>query len=203
LLYELCTGVRPFRGENLAAIFRAVTQDIPPEPAKIKPTISRGLSRIIMKCLSKKPDQRFQTCKAMVEALAGCFKAGEAILVTRPASKRILKNLVYAIAAILLVAGMGGGLAYHLVSTKQASETQQPAAKLAVIEVESKPPGAQIFLDKEFKGATPLELKIPAGRHEIRLALADYHEWEAKVQLPEKSVTPLLVRLLPIQDKQQ
>jgi len=216
LLYEMSTGVRPFRGQNLAAIFRAVTQDIPPEPAKIKPTISRGLSRIIMKCLSKKPDQRFQTCKAVVEALEGCFKAGEAIQVTRAASRRIPKNLVYAIAAILLLAGMGGGLAYHLVSKKQAevsrisndglspgSETQPIAAKLAVIKVESKPPGAQIFLDRELKGSTPLELKIPAGRHEIRLALADYHEWEAKIQLNEKSLTPLLVRLLPIDERQQ
>ena len=73
-----------------------------------------------MKCLSKKPDRRFQTCKAVVEALEGCFKAEETILVTRPAGKRIPKKLVYAIAAILLVAGMGGGLAYHLVSTKRA-----------------------------------------------------------------------------------
>ena len=64
----------------------------------------------------------------------------------------------------------------------------------------SEPTDAQVFVDREFKGTTPLQLELPVGRHEIRLALSDYQDWKAKIQLNEKSVTPLLVRLLPIEE---
>ena len=212
LFYELSTGVRPFRGENLAAIFRAVTQDIPADPTKVKPSVSPGLSQIIMKCLSKEPDQRFQTCRAMAEAMEGCLKAEVSIPVAKVGARRKSKSLAITIAALLLVAGIGGGVYYHQVSKRQTETprvsrqgltttptTRPPVVGLAVVKVGSEPTDAQVFVDREFKGSTPLQLELPVGKHEIRLALSDYHDWKAKIQLNEKSVTPLLVRLLPIE----
>ena len=213
LFYELSTGVRPFRGENLAAIFRAVTQDIPTEPTKVKPTVSPGLSRIIMNCMSKRPDQRFRNCRAMVEALEGCLKAEKSVTVTEVGVRRKSKSLALTTAALLLVAGIGGGVSYHFISKWQTeipgvsdngssngSDAQPSVAGLAVIKVGSEPTDAQVFVDREFKGTTPLQLELPVGKHEFRLALSDYHDWKAKIQLNEKSVTPLLVRLLPIEE---
>ena len=54
ILYELSTGKRPFAGDNLAAIFRAITQDDPPEPASINPAV------MVIKAMIKvrRPDQR-------------------------------------------------------------------------------------------------------------------------------------------------
>ena len=69
ILYELSTGKRPFAGDNLAAIFRAITQDDPPEPASINPAIPPELSRAIMICLRKTPDERFARGTALAEAL--------------------------------------------------------------------------------------------------------------------------------------
>ncbi len=202
LFYELSTGVRPFRGENLAAIFRAVTQDIPTAPTKVKPSVSPGLSRLIMNCLRKKPDQRFRNCRAMAEALEGCLKAEVSIPVTKVGTSRIIKNLAFTILAILLVAGIGGGVYYYLFQPNgpPGPDPQPPVAGLAVIKVDSEPTEAQVFVDRESKGKTPLQLKLPVGRHEIRLALSDYHDWKAKIQLNKESVTPLLVRLLPIEE---
>jgi glutaredoxin-related protein len=73
--------------------------------------------------------------------------------------------------------------------------------KTALLKVESTPVGAQIFVDSQFQGNTPAQLELPAGKHEVRLTLQNYHEWEAQVQLNEEGETPLQVRLIPIAEK--
>ena len=55
ILWELCTGRRPFRGENMAAVFHAVTQENPEAPSKINTAVPSALSDIILKCLEREP----------------------------------------------------------------------------------------------------------------------------------------------------
>ena len=74
ILYEMSTRRRPFKGENLAAIFRAITQDTPIIPVKAEPTLPKAHSQLIMKSINKKPDERFQTGREMAEALQFCLK---------------------------------------------------------------------------------------------------------------------------------
>jgi eukaryotic-like serine/threonine-protein kinase len=64
--------------------------------------------------------------------------------------------------------------------------------------VTSLPTGAQVYLDNSFNGQTPLNLKIPLGKYEVRLSLPDYYEWEAQLQLNKAGETPLFVRLIPM-----
>ena len=68
----------------------------------------------------------------------------------------------------------------------------------AVLKISSKPLGAQVFIDDEFKGKTPFKIKLPMGKHEVRLSLHDYYEWEAQLQLDKKGDTPLEVNLEPM-----
>ena len=84
ILYELTTGMRPFGGENLTAIFNSITQNNPTDPAKINPGIPKSLSQIIMKCLEKMPDKRFETGKALAEALKSCLLEREPVTRTAP-----------------------------------------------------------------------------------------------------------------------
>ncbi len=72
-----------------------------------------------------------------------------------------------------------------------------------LLSIESKPIGAQVFVDGGFKGKTPLRLELPSGKHEVRLTLTDHYAWAAQVELREGGDTPLLVRLLPIQEKKK
>ena len=82
ILYELSSGKRPFGGENLTAIFHSITQTNPPEPAKINPDIPQNLSQIILKCLRKTPDKRFETGKTLAAALESCLKEDDLTQVT-------------------------------------------------------------------------------------------------------------------------
>jgi eukaryotic-like serine/threonine-protein kinase len=199
ILYELSSGKRPFGGENLTAIFHSITQTDPPEPAKINPDIPQNLSQIILKCLRKTPDKRFETGKALAAALESCLKEDDLTQVTFGPPVKKKRGVLFA-SAILLVCLMGiGGLTYSFFFPKP------PPAKVntspASLRIESTPPGAQVFINGTFKGKTPLQVSLAKGKHEVRLTLADYYDWEAQVQAEEKSETPLLVRLIPISDK--
>lgn len=69
ILYEMTTGVTPFRGELMAVLMQHY-QDAPTPPALINPNIPPALSEVILKSIAKDPDARFQSASAMTIALA-------------------------------------------------------------------------------------------------------------------------------------
>ena len=216
ILYEMSTGRRPFRGENLTALLMAVIQETPRDPIEINSAVSPELSQIIMKCLRKNPDERFQTGKALAKALEDLIREKEPPTVVPPAPKRVSKNLGLIMLIVFLLTGIAGGVSYHLIR-KRATEASPPTVtdatsevrsssvietvKHAVLKVESKPIGAQVFVDGGFKGSTPLQVELLLGKHEVRLTLPEHYDWEAQVQLREEGETPLLVRLIPTEGK--
>jgi len=195
ILYELSTGRRPFGGENMAAIFHAITHDHPPEPAEINPTISQELSQITLKCLRKIPEERFETGHALARALSKSIEEKE--LLPQKASKR--KGLLLSIVILLVL--VLGGLSYHFIFPRATKPPTAEKISLGSLKVESQPLGARVFIDGAFKGMSPLTLSLPVGKHEVRMTLPEHHDWEAQVQLKEEGETPLLVRLIPIHEK--
>src|SRR5260221_6507386 len=73
ILYEMTTGVTPFRGDSLMAILIQHVQELPTPPALINPHISPALSQAILKSISKDPDARFPSASAMTIAVAEPF----------------------------------------------------------------------------------------------------------------------------------
>jgi serine/threonine protein kinase len=210
ILYEMTTGKRPFTGENLAAIFNAVTKTTPAEPKKINPSISKDLSQVIMKSLNKMPEQRFQTGKAFAEALGATIKGNEPVNAPTPAGGRSRIPLYAVINLVLLV--VISGLAYLFFKDKPVPPTPvekqvvtsvapvTPAAT-AYLKVESTPSGAQCFIDGKFRGETPSRFNLLPGKHEVRLILPEHLDWEAEVQVDPQAETPLSVQLLPVGKK--
>ena len=50
--------------------------------------------------------------------------------------------------------------------------------------VESRPPGADVFLNGKPVGTTPLMLSdVPVGEHAIHLELAGYRRWASAVRI--------------------
>jgi len=202
ILYELAAGSRPYSGENLASIFRAITLDNPKDPAEINPGIPSGLGKLIMKSLNKKADERFQTGAEMASAFKDFLGSLQTVLrqdKPEPGAKPYTA-IISAIVLILLLAAGG----YFISSRKNASDGSsavEQVLELASLRIESMPVGAQVFVDGSFKGKTPQMFDIPLGKHEVRLSLPDYYDWEAQLQLEEKGEIPLFVRLVPTQDQ--
>ncbi len=67
--YYLLTGIPVFEGENaLKVVFAHVSQTVRPM-TQINPKISDELEAIVLKCLEKKPEDRFQTAEELGMAL--------------------------------------------------------------------------------------------------------------------------------------
>ncbi len=70
ILYELRTGVLPYRGNRPVAIMMQHINASPTPPALMNPTISPALANVILRSLAKDPAARFPSASSMVVALA-------------------------------------------------------------------------------------------------------------------------------------
>src|SRR6185503_2559900 len=60
-LYEMATGARPFTEGIPSRLTDAILHDTPTSPRSLNPRVSADLERIILKCLEKDPDRRYQS----------------------------------------------------------------------------------------------------------------------------------------------
>jgi serine/threonine-protein kinase len=69
LLYEMVTGEKPFPGQNITTVIYKIVNEDPVPPRQIDPSIHPGISAVVMKALVKEPDNRYQSCREMLEDL--------------------------------------------------------------------------------------------------------------------------------------
>jgi tetratricopeptide (TPR) repeat protein len=84
ILYEALTGRPPFRAASAMDTVMQVLHDDPVPPSRLQPKLPRDVETICLKCLAKKPEQRYTSAAALAEDL-GRFLGGSTIL-ARPAS---------------------------------------------------------------------------------------------------------------------
>lgn len=75
ILYEMFTGTPTFRAPTPIAVVMKHIQEIPTPPRNFKPNIPVHIERTILRCLAKKPDDRFQSVSEVAEALEGRIEA--------------------------------------------------------------------------------------------------------------------------------
>lgn len=80
--------------------------------------------------------------------------------------------------------------------------TYEPVLRVSTLQLSSYPSGAQVFVDGMPGGETPLDIELPIGKHEVRLALPEYYDWKAQIELTEKNrALPIFFRLLPVESE--
>jgi tetratricopeptide (TPR) repeat protein/tRNA A-37 threonylcarbamoyl transferase component Bud32 len=94
ILYEMLTGRTPFAGDTPWSIAHKHRSESPPDPRAINPEIPESLCRIILKCLEKERDRRYQTALELERDLKKVeeehvlvetrLKAGRRALVRKP-----------------------------------------------------------------------------------------------------------------------
>jgi len=69
LFYELVTGSIPFGGESIVEVGNAIVRDEPIPPTEYNPE-AEAVEKIILKCLAKKPADRYQSADELLDALS-------------------------------------------------------------------------------------------------------------------------------------
>lgn len=65
VLYELSTGRRPFTSTQVPLLIDAILNKPPDLPSTLNPKIAPGMEMLILKCLDKDPERRYQSAKEL------------------------------------------------------------------------------------------------------------------------------------------
>jgi serine/threonine protein kinase len=71
VMYAMCTGRPPFRGDNVATVVKRICDETPRPIDQLNPDIPDWLIHTIDRLLAKNPDERFQTAAEVAEVLSG------------------------------------------------------------------------------------------------------------------------------------
>jgi serine/threonine protein kinase len=104
IFYEMLTGRRPFRGESEVDTLTAVLREDPPKLDLEQARIPVAFQQIILHCLEKEPDQRFQSARDLEFALETLPQNSRGRARFGPSRK--IKFLPWAIAGLLLIASL-------------------------------------------------------------------------------------------------
>ena len=80
VMYAMCTGHAPFRGDTLVGVLRSVVDHPAPSLTEVNPEIPESLAGIIEKLMAKSPSERFNSVEEVEAALiraSACTRANE------------------------------------------------------------------------------------------------------------------------------
>jgi serine/threonine protein kinase len=124
LLYEMVTGARPFTGASRASIVASILRDRPLPLGARSVVAPPALDRIIGSCLSKSPDERWQSAQDVATALRAISTTDDARplpdLVPAPPRRRSWMQLA---AVVALLVGLGALAGWGLWSRAQPAES--------------------------------------------------------------------------------
>jgi hypothetical protein len=104
VLHEMISGAQPFRGDSSVEVMNAVLKEDPPElPAATSPS----LRLIVLRCLEKDPNRRFQSASDLAFALrsASSGPVSSPLFAASPRKRSMLIPALAGFAAVVALAG--------------------------------------------------------------------------------------------------
>lgn len=102
--YELLTGHRPFHGSTIQKLLVAQAVETPVPIRERQPSVPPGLAAIVMRCLEKRPEDRFESAHALMQALEELPSGTHTAVLPVPSRPSRARSLVLIAAAIALTA---------------------------------------------------------------------------------------------------
>jgi serine/threonine protein kinase/tetratricopeptide (TPR) repeat protein len=133
ILFEMATGSRPFDDKLSIALSNNIIYKQPPRPASLRHGLSPRLEEIILKCLEKEPENRYQSAKELVVDLRRLYAPTTGVVQPVEPRKKIQRRQIIVALAILLAAVGAFFLArYHFLEGRS-----EPIDSLAILPFEN------------------------------------------------------------------
>ncbi len=164
-LYELLAGRPLFAATDWPELVRSILDERPRPLHELEPAVPVELSRIVMKALEKRPEDRYGSAAAMRDDLMA-FAEGRAVA-GRPVSsaRRRLRRLRRRWKPLVIAATLLLATGYVFITFFPATLSIQTY------------PVAEVLLDDESLGTTPLEASVRPGRHRLVLKSKGFKDW--------------------------
>ncbi len=209
MAYELLAGRTPFQGASPQAVLAAHVTEAPDPVSKHRDHVSGDLEALVMKCLAKRPADRWQSADEMLpllEAMAAT-SGGMTPTETRPIKgvaiprRRVWWMALGAVAALVAIGMFGArifendGLSITVTNVRQI--THSPMLE---IEPELSPDGRELLYTAGYPGAFHLHVRSVEGGPALVLTeglpgdqgIAEWHPSGASVEFAND-----LARLTP------
>jgi serine/threonine-protein kinase len=89
-LYQLLTGVLPFRGDSMAELMYKIANEEAPDIRIVRPGLPQRLGEVVARVLAKKPDERYQDGDALARDLREVLAALDGQDAAAPAAGRTI-----------------------------------------------------------------------------------------------------------------
>jgi len=113
ILYEMVTGSAPFKGDTALSVALKHKSQLPKEPRKLNPEISEDMSHLILVCMEKDRERRYQTAAELLSELDKIEK-GIPIALRIPLKRKIeikwKSILLYGGVPVLLILLIAGAI---------------------------------------------------------------------------------------------
>ena len=109
VLYEMLCGCRAFQRDSAVETLHAILNDAPPAFAATSGRIAPALARVVLRCLEKRPEDRFQSAEEVAAALAALDSSskGDSLPLAAPPGRQRRVALA-GLPLLALVAGAAG-----------------------------------------------------------------------------------------------
>ncbi|WP_285722520.1 serine/threonine-protein kinase [Geothrix rubra] len=193
--YEMLTATLPFGGDSVGAVLYRIAHEAPEFPETLDP----ALVAVFRRALDKDPGARYPDLRSFLTDLLAALPLEEPV---RQAFLAQLANPSRATSTLRLErpggrrpwhrwAWLGGAAAVLLLGSVFLLRTE-PSRTLSI---ESRPSGAEVFLDGTPLGRTPLRQVVVKGKADhLRLEKADFLATEYRLQPGDRD---LALRLQP------
>jgi len=187
ILYELLTGRLPFEGDTPLSIAVKQKTEKPPDPRDLNPKISEELSRVILRCMAKDKNKRYQKAEHLLADLKNIDKGIPTtdkflpeIELEKLTPRKHLVPWVLLFVAMITITGyffydkvLRGGKKEQensaMIAEPIAEKTPVLIPQPGFMEINSVPEGADVYIDNKYEGITPIKHEILPGTYKIRI----------------------------------
>jgi serine/threonine protein kinase/Tfp pilus assembly protein PilF len=193
VLYEMLTGQRAFRGASAIATLCGVLREDPPRPSSVNSQVPPPLDALVMRCLEKRPEDRYKTALEVKSQLEDILRREAA----KPQTPAV---------AILPFSNLSGdakidGLCHALAKDIAGALTRVPSLRVTVPDAASLPAVRPLHgpaIGQQLRADLVLDGNVRTAGNRLRIttelvSVADgYHLWSERYERDAGEVFTML-----------